>query len=90
MVRWRTSVWEYSAMTKRVGLAQARKAAGYTQESFAEALGVDRSTVARWEAGDHEPSPYLWPKITRLLGVSRDELKEAYSRVAPEVERDNG
>lgn len=63
-------------MAKRECLVQARKAAGYTQESFAEAVGVDRSTVARWEAGDHEPSPYLWPKIARLLSVSRDELKE--------------
>ncbi len=63
-------------MAKRVGLVQARKAAGYTQESFAEALGVDRSTVARWEAGGHEPLPYLRPKIARLLSVSRDKLKE--------------
>jgi transcriptional regulator with XRE-family HTH domain len=66
------SVWKHGAMAKRVRLAEARKAAGYTQESFAEVLGVDRSTVARWE----EPLPYLRPKITRLLGVSRDELKE--------------
>ncbi|MGH3900898.1 MAG: helix-turn-helix transcriptional regulator, partial [Pseudonocardiaceae bacterium] len=63
---------------------QARKAAGYTQESFAEALGVDRSTVVRWEAADHEPSPYLWPKIARLLSVSRDELKELL-RLPPSV-----
>ncbi|MGH3901527.1 MAG: helix-turn-helix transcriptional regulator, partial [Pseudonocardiaceae bacterium] len=63
---------------------QARKAAGYTQESFAEALGVDRSTVVRWEAADHEPSPYLWPKIARLLSVSRDELIELL-RLPPSV-----
>lgn len=71
-------------MAKRVGLIQARKAAGYTQESFAEAVGVDRSTVVRWEAGDHEPLPYLWPKIARLLSVSRDELKE-FLRLPPSV-----
>ncbi len=71
-------------MTKREGLVQARKAVGYTQESFAEAVGVDRSTVVRWEAGDHEPSPYLWPKIARLLSVSRDELKE-FLRLPPLV-----
>jgi DNA-binding XRE family transcriptional regulator len=71
-------------MAKRVGLIQARKAAGYTQESFAEALGVDRSTVVRWEVGDHEPLPYLWPKIARLLSVSRDELKE-FLRLPPSV-----
>lgn len=63
-------------MAKRVGLVRTRKTAGYTQESFAEALGVDRSTVARWEAGDHEPLPYVRPKMARLLDVSRDELNE--------------
>jgi transcriptional regulator with XRE-family HTH domain len=71
-------------MTKRVRLARARKAAGYTQESFAEALGVDRSTVARWEAGDHEPLPYLRPKMARLLDVSREELNELL-RLRPSV-----
>ncbi|MGH4011483.1 MAG: helix-turn-helix domain-containing protein [Pseudonocardiaceae bacterium] len=63
-------------MTKRARLARARKAAGHTQESFAEALGVDRSTVVRWEAGDHEPLPYIRPKMAHLLAVSRDELNE--------------
>jgi DNA-binding XRE family transcriptional regulator len=76
MASWLASVWEHAVMTKRGGLIQARKVAGYTQESFAEALRVDRSTVARWEAGDHEPSPYLWPKIARLLSVSRDKLNK--------------
>jgi DNA-binding XRE family transcriptional regulator len=71
-------------MTKRVGLIQARKAVGYTQESFAEALRVDRSTVVRWEAGDHEPLPYFWPKIARLLSVSREELIELL-RLSPSV-----
>jgi hypothetical protein len=46
-VSWLTSVWEYAAMAKRVGLVQARKAAGYTQESFTEELGVDQSAVVR-------------------------------------------
>ena len=32
-------------------LADCRHAAGYTQETFAETLGVDRTTVGRWERG---------------------------------------
>lgn len=72
-------------MVKRVRLARARRTAGHTQESFAEALGVDRSTVARWEAGDHEPSPYIRPTMARLLAVSRDELTELL-QLSPSVQ----
>jgi len=61
---------------RRRGLASARKAAGYTQESLAAALEVDRTTVIRWEAGDNEPQPYYWPQLTQLLDVSRDELRQ--------------
>lgn len=47
---------------------------GFTQESFAEALGVDRSTAARWESGRTAPQPGLHPTIARLLELSRDEF----------------
>lgn len=61
---------------RRRGLASARKAAGYTQESLAAALEVDRTTVIRWEAGDNEPQPYYWPQLIQLLDVSREELRQ--------------
>lgn len=61
---------------KRIRLAQARKAAGYTQEQFAEAMHVDRSTVIRWEAGEREPQPYVQPKMAKLLAVSSAALGE--------------
>lgn len=61
---------------RRLQLAIARKAAGYTQETLAEVLYVDRSTVNRWEAGLHAPVPYLWPKLAKLLGVTRERLIE--------------
>jgi transcriptional regulator with XRE-family HTH domain len=60
----------------RSALAEARRAAGYTQEDLAEALHVDRSTVVRWDAGDHEPLPYLRPKLARLLGRSMQQLQD--------------
>jgi DNA-binding XRE family transcriptional regulator len=66
------------ARRRRTKLAMARRAAGYTQEGLAEALPVDRSTVQRWEAGEHTPWPYLWPKLGRLLGLSRAELRELF------------
>lgn len=63
------------AKRRRVELVAARKAAGYTQERLAAALHVDRSTVIRWEAGDHAPVPYLWPKLAKLLGVTPERLQ---------------
>ncbi|WP_370945381.1 helix-turn-helix transcriptional regulator [Amycolatopsis sp. cg5] len=59
----------------RNSFRQARKAAGYTQESFAAALNVDRTTVQRWEAGSNEPQPYLRPKLARLLHISAEQLE---------------
>lgn len=61
--------------SKRVLLARARRAAGYTQEDLAHVLGVDRSTVGRWEAGETEPHAWHQPKLARALGVSRAELR---------------
>ena len=60
---------------RREELISARRLAGYTQEGLAEALRVDRSTVVRWEAGDHVPLPYLWPKLAGALGRTPDELR---------------
>ncbi|MFG2845132.1 helix-turn-helix domain-containing protein [Kitasatospora sp. NPDC048296] len=66
----------------RQQLARQRKALGYSQERFAEALGVDRSTVARWERGETEPQPHLRPRLARLLKVTTAEL-EALLRPRP-------
>ena len=74
---------------RRVALVGARKAAGHTQESLAAELHVDRSTVIRWEAGDHAPLPYLWPKLARLLDQSPEQLRALIdddSAVWPEAE----
>jgi transcriptional regulator with XRE-family HTH domain len=55
---------------RRTQLALRRKAVGLSQEQLAERLGVDRSTVVRWERGETLPQPWLRPKIARALQVS--------------------
>ena len=59
---------------RRERLARRRKSIGFTQESLAERLGVERSTVVRWEAGETEPLPMLRPKLAGLLAVSVEQL----------------
>ncbi|CBG70019.1 conserved hypothetical protein [Streptomyces scabiei 87.22] len=60
---------------KRMRLAQRRKSAGYSQEKLAERLGVERSTVVRWETAESEPQPWIRPKLAAALKVTADELQ---------------
>lgn len=60
--------------TRRVRLAQRRKTAGYTQEKLAQRLGVERSTVVRWELGDTEPQPWMRPRLAVALRITDEEL----------------
>jgi DNA-binding XRE family transcriptional regulator len=59
---------------KRRALAERRKVVGYTQEQLALSLGVERTTVVRWEAGETTPQPWCRPKLAKALAVSVDEL----------------
>ena len=59
---------------RRKALAARRAAMGFTQEGFAEAAGVERSTIWRWEAGEVEPLPSQRGRIAQILQVSLQEL----------------
>jgi transcriptional regulator with XRE-family HTH domain len=61
---------------KRQRLAQRRKACGYTQEEFGDALKVDRTTVQRWERGEVDPHPRQRPKMAKLLELTSKQLDE--------------
>ncbi len=47
---------------------------GMSQAILAEALGVDSSTVAKWESGGIYPRAQLLPKLAQILGCTIDEL----------------
>src|SRR5260370_24997367 len=59
---------------RRTRFAARRKSVGLSQEGLAEAVGVDRSTVVRWEAGETEPQPLVRPRLARVLAVSMEGL----------------
>ncbi|MFH8411098.1 helix-turn-helix transcriptional regulator [Streptomyces sp. NPDC018019] len=66
---------------KRQRLARRREAVGLTQERLAEALGVERSTVVRWEGARGAPRPWMRPKLARLLRVDAEQLEELLNSV---------
>ncbi|WNV90241.1 helix-turn-helix transcriptional regulator [Umezawaea sp. Da 62-37] len=59
---------------RREAFASRREVMGFTQESFATAVGVEFSTVGRWERGVLTPQPWRRPRIAKALAVSLDDL----------------
>ncbi|MFJ2903429.1 helix-turn-helix transcriptional regulator [Streptomyces sp. NPDC091279] len=57
-----------------MGLAKRRRALGYSQEKLAELLGVDRTTVGRWESGKVAPQPPQRRRLAAVLAVGLQEL----------------
>jgi len=51
-----------------------RNKANLTQESVATSLDVDRSTVAKWEAGDAFPRANKLVKLAELYRCTLDDL----------------
>lgn len=55
-------------------LAALRKKHGYSQLHVAECLNVSRQAISRWEVGSSVPSTENLMELSRLYGVSLDEL----------------
>ena len=73
-----------------VGLAPRRTAAGYTQETFADALGVTRSLLAAWEAGRVWPSARWLPEMAALVHCPVEALfTTPDTTIIPEMEGDD-
>ncbi|QVQ51286.1 helix-turn-helix transcriptional regulator [Spiractinospora alimapuensis] len=70
---------------RRRRLAAARDRHGHTQESLARALGVEPSTVARWERGAGTPRPGVRTRLAAELGITLDELTGLLDGDAPDA-----
>lgn len=55
-------------------LIQLRKRQGYTQLQLAEELNISRQAVSRWETGAAQPTIDNLKSLSRLYGISLDEL----------------
>ncbi|WP_039796264.1 helix-turn-helix domain-containing protein [Nocardia araoensis] len=66
---------------RRQRLIEARKSVGKSQEQVAEEVGVDRTTIGRWERDEGTPFPAQRPKYAEALGVTMDELSAMLSSV---------
>lgn len=59
---------------KRHALAERRRILGHSQESLARMLGVEPSTVGRWERGTSCPQPWSRPALAGALDITVLEL----------------
>ena len=57
-------------------LYELRRKAGITQSDAAEALDVSRQTISKWETGIAAPGRDKLLTISKLYGVSLDDLLE--------------
>ena len=51
-----------------------RKLKELSQEELAEVIGVSRQTISNWELGETSPNPEQLKLLSKVLGVSVDEL----------------
>lgn len=68
---------------RRDRLARRRYEMGITQEGLAHEIGVQPSTVGRWERGVTKPSLWAREPLCRALDVSRAELDALLGEADP-------
>ena len=55
-------------------MIKLRKKKGFTQDTFAEVIGVSRQAVYKWESAASYPEVDKLLKIARLFGVTVDDM----------------
>jgi DNA-binding XRE family transcriptional regulator len=58
----------------KMSIKEKRQAKHLTQEELAKIMGVDRSTVTKWENGQANPKIAMLPTLAIQLGCTVDEL----------------
>jgi transcriptional regulator with XRE-family HTH domain len=56
-------------------IQELREARGMTVDDVSHRMGIDASTVRRWEAGEEEVGDGLLSQLADTLGASQDELR---------------
>lgn len=77
-------------MTTGEKITKCRKEKGLTQEQLAEALGVTRQAVSRWEGDLAFPETDTLMKMSRLFGVTCDYLLNYGEQEKPAFKKVNG
>ena len=67
-------------------LQKLRKEKGYSQEQLAEALGISRQAISKWERAESSPDTDNLICLAKLYGVSLDELLSTNETVEEIVE----
>lgn len=73
-----------------MGLAERRRALGYSQERLAQMLGVDRTTVCRWESARAAPQPPQRRGLAIALDISLSELDHLLAPPRPSAQETAG
>ena len=76
----------YDSLMRRGKLREAREAADKTQEQVAHAIGVDRTTVGKWERGESTPTPGQRGPYAAAINVTLSELHSFLSSLPEEDE----
>lgn len=73
-------------MNKRI--RELRKLLGYTQQRFADAIGVKQNTVAQYEMGRNQPIDSVINLICREFNVNETWLRTGEGEMFVQVSRD--
>lgn len=71
-------------MIRGEDIYSVRKRLGLSQEKLAEALGVSRNTISRWERGEFKPTGDKIAALEQLLAQLEDGAAASEATPAPE------